>query len=64
VSSGHLDDVSEATTTEVLGGKTAREVTEHRRIQEITGGVPARESSSVTNSVDPIGPNRRHLLEE
>lgn len=49
-------------TTEVLGGKTAREVAEHRRIQQITGGVPARQSSAVSNKVDPIGPDRQHLL--
>jgi hypothetical protein len=52
------------TTTEVSGGKTAREVAEHTRIQEITGGVPASKSDAVSNKVDPIGPNRRHLLEE
>jgi|CXWL01.1.fsa_nt_gi RHS repeat-associated protein len=52
-----------ATTTEVTGGKLAREIAEHRRIQEITKGVPARQSPAVANKVDPIGPNRRHLLE-
>jgi RHS repeat-associated protein len=51
-------------TTEVVGGKTAREIAEHRRIQEITGGVPAGKSDKVTNKVDPIGPNRTHLLDE
>jgi hypothetical protein len=49
--------------TEVKGGKTAREIAEHKRIQEITGGVPARFSDKVANKVDPIGPGRRHLLE-
>lgn len=48
---------------EVTGGKTAREIAEHKRIQEITGNVPARYSNKVSNKVDPIGPNRRHLLE-
>jgi RHS repeat-associated protein len=52
------------TTTEVLGGKTAREVAEHKRIQELTSGVPASQSDSVSNRVDPIGPRRKHLLEE
>ena len=52
------------TTTEVLGGKTTREISEHERIQELTGGVPARESSRVSNKLDPIGPRRRHLLEK
>jgi RHS repeat-associated protein len=51
-------------TTPVPGGKTAREIAEHKRIQEITGGMPARQSDSVSNKVDPIGPNRRHLLDE
>lgn len=51
-----------ATTTAVPGGRTAREISEHQRIQEITGGVPARQSDSVSNQVDPIGPRRRHLL--
>lgn len=48
--------------TKVLGGKTAREIAEHKRIQKITGGVPARLSDKVANKVDPIGPGRRHLL--
>jgi RHS repeat-associated protein len=51
-----------ATTTAVPGGRTAREISEHQRIQEITGGVPARQSGAVSNEVDPIGPKRRHLL--
>ncbi len=51
-------------TTEVVGGKTAREIAEHRRIQEMTGGVPASKSDKVSNKVDPIGPNRTHLLDE
>lgn len=50
------------TTTAVEGGKTAREIAEHQRIQELTGGVPARQSPNVSNKVDPIGPNRRRLL--
>ena len=53
-----------ASVTPVEGGKTAREISEHNRIQEITGGVPARQSDAVSNKVDPIGPARRHLLEE
>lgn len=51
-----------ASTTAVPGGRTAREISEHQRIQEITGGVPARQSGAVSNQVDPIGPKRRHLL--
>ncbi|QUJ67374.1 GIY-YIG nuclease family protein [Photobacterium sp. GJ3] len=59
IKSGNLDSSQEVKTTEVLGGKTARELSEHKRIQEITGGVPARFS----DKVDPISLNRRHLLE-
>jgi RHS repeat-associated protein len=53
-----------AKVTPVEGGKTAREISEHNRIQEITGGVPARNSDAVSNKVDPIGASRRHLLDE
>jgi RHS repeat-associated protein len=60
---GKLDPSGNVKTTEVLGGKTTREVAEHNRIQEITGGVPARQSDKVSNKVDPIGPNRKHLLD-
>jgi len=48
----------------VTGGKTAREVQEHLKIQEMTGGVPARFSDRVLNKKDPIGPNRHYLLED
>lgn len=60
---GKLDSNQSVQTTEVLGGKTAREIAEHKRIQGITGGVPARFSDKVSNKVDPIGPNRSHLLD-
>jgi RHS repeat-associated protein len=60
--SGRLTPGTEKS-TEVLGGKNVREVAEHRRIQEITGGVPAGKSPDVSNKVNPIGPNRHHLLE-
>jgi RHS repeat-associated protein len=64
IASGKLapDAISSVKTTEVLGGKTSREVTEHRRIQEITGGKPASRSDAVSNKKDPIGPNRSDLL--
>jgi hypothetical protein len=58
---GRLEPGTEAT-KEVAGGKTQREIAEHQRIQEITGGAPARQSDSVANRVDPIGPKRRVLL--
>lgn len=64
IKSGKLDPNQGVTTTQVLGGKTAREIAEHKRIQEITGGVPARFSDKVSNKVDPIGPKRRHLLDQ
>lgn len=64
VKSGKLNPDQNVATTEVLGGKTAKEIAEHKRIQEITGGVPARFSDKVSNKVDPIGPNRRHLLND
>jgi RHS repeat-associated protein len=60
--SGRLQHGTE-TTTDVAGGKTSREVAEHNRIQEITGGVPAAKTDAVSNKVDPIGPNRQHLLD-
>ncbi len=63
VNSGKLHKNQNVKTTQVLGGKTTREIAEHRRIQEITGGVAARRSNKVSNKVDPIGPKRRHLLE-
>ena len=43
---------------------TELEVLEHKRIQEITGGVPARKSPNVLNKKDSIGPARRYLLDE
>jgi RHS repeat-associated protein len=49
-------------TTEVSGGKTAREVAEHKRIQELTGGQKAKNSPSVSNKRDPVGSQRRSGL--
>jgi hypothetical protein len=50
------------TTPPVGGGKTAREIAEHRRIQELTGGTRAANSPAVANKRDPIGPQRRPSL--
>jgi hypothetical protein len=61
---GRLTEGIVPKTTEIPGGRTAREIAEHQRIQEITDGVPARRSPAVSNQRDPIGPNRRHLLDE
>ena len=58
-----LDPNEKVKVTEVLGGKTTREIAEHKRIQQLTGGVPARRSNKVSNKVDPIGAKRRHLLD-
>lgn len=43
-------------TTEVLGGKTVREIAEQLRINAL-GGI-----KNLANEVNPIGPNRQHLL--
>ncbi len=48
--------------TEVLGGKTAREVAEQRRINELTNGVGASDPG-IANKVNPIGPKRQHLMD-
>ncbi len=64
IASGRLSPGTPATTTEVLGGRIAREIAEHRRIQELTDGTPARLSPQVSNQRDPIGPARQHLLDE
>jgi hypothetical protein len=50
------EDLSSVQTTEVLGGKTAREVAEQLRINQL-GGV-----QNLQNIRNPIGPARRHLL--
>ncbi|MFO0476473.1 MAG: polymorphic toxin-type HINT domain-containing protein [Alphaproteobacteria bacterium] len=60
---GRLTPGTESTTP-VVGGKEARELAEHNRIQVLTGGEPARASSAVSNQRDPIGPKRRDILDE
>jgi len=60
---GKSPDISEVKVTEMPNAdKTAREIAEHLKIQEKTGGVPARLSEAVSNQRDPIGPARIHLL--
>ncbi len=61
---GKLPSESKVTITDVPGGRTAREIAEHNRIQQITDEKPARLSKDVSNKRDPIGKNRRHLLDE
>jgi hypothetical protein len=55
---GRLSPGTESTTP-IPGGKTAREIAEHNRIQQLTGGQKAKNSPAVSNKVDPIGPKRR-----
>jgi RHS repeat-associated protein len=50
------EDIPSLQTTEVLGGKTAREITEQLRINEL-GGV-----ENLENIRNPIGPARQDLL--
>jgi len=50
-------DLSTVETTEVLGGKTAREIAEQLRINEL-GGV-----NNLENVRNPIGPARQYLLQ-
>lgn len=60
IKSGKLDpsDLGNVQRTYVPGGKTAREIAEQQRIDQL-GGI---RSGNLENKVNPIGPNRRHLL--
>lgn len=55
------DAADNAIRTEVLGGRTAREIAEQQRINQITNGVGARHPG-IANQRNPIGPARQHLL--
>jgi hypothetical protein len=59
IRSGKLkeDDLSTVESTEVLGGKLAREAAEQKRIDEL-GGIKELE-----NKVNPIRPSRQHMME-
>ena len=57
------EQLDAASRTEVLGGKTQREIAEQRRDRPATDGVGAS-SDKVLNKVNPIGPKRRHLMDE
>lgn len=59
--SGKFPAGTKITTTEVRGGKTAREVAEHNRIQDL-GGVRSKPGSRTSNQRNPIGSKRAHLL--
>jgi hypothetical protein len=56
VRSGKLPQGGAVKVTEVLGGKTTREIAEQTRINEL-GGI-----KNLENKVNPIGPNRQHLM--
>ena len=56
--SGKLQEGTVVTKTEVTGGKTSREIQEQRRINSL-GGV-----RNLENKINPIGPNRSHLLNQ
>jgi RHS repeat-associated protein len=65
VRSKKLDPNQQVDVTPMPGSTmTEREIAEHKRIQEITGGVPAKDSDLVSNKKDPIGPKRQHLLDD
>ncbi len=62
---GRVDSIDDIRMTEMPdANKLAREIAEHKRIQELTGGIPARRSDLVSNKRDPIGPNRSKFLNE
>ncbi len=58
IASGKLEPGTTVKTTEVTGGKTAREISEQRRINEL-GGI-----QNLENIRNPIGPKRQHLLKD
>jgi hypothetical protein len=55
---GKLPDGNTVSTTEVLGGKTAREIAEQKRIDALGG----TKGGNVENKINPIGLRRQHLL--
>jgi RHS repeat-associated protein len=61
--SGKFPEGTKVSTTEVKGGKTAREVAEHNRVQQL-GGVRSQPGSQTSNIRNPIGKNRQHLLKK
>jgi len=60
---GKLAPGTKVTKTTVKGGKTALEIAEHKRIQEL-GGVKSKPGSKTSNIRNPIGKNRVHLLDQ
>jgi hypothetical protein len=62
-SAGRIEPGVEPIITEVPGGKTAREVAEQTRINEL-GGTRNVAGSQASNIRNPIGPNRRAQVEQ
>lgn len=61
--SGKLVPGTTVTVTPVPGGKTAREVAEQKRINQL-GGTANRPGSQTTNQRNPIGPKRQKRVED
>lgn len=61
IASGKLLPNTPVKTTEVLGGKTNREVAEQLRINSL-GGIYQNGVKVLENVRNPIGPARQHLL--
>lgn len=61
--SGKLAPGTEPKVTEVKGGKTAREVAEQRRINQL-GGTKEQPSSQTSNKRNPIGKKREKKIED
>ncbi len=57
VDSGRLGRVEDARTTQMSGGKFAREIAEQERISEL-GGIPRGGGGQVSNIRNPVGPAR------
>jgi RHS repeat-associated protein len=61
--SGKLVPGTTVTVTPVSGGKTAREVAEQKRINQL-GGTANKPGSQTTNQRNPIGPKRQKRIED
>jgi hypothetical protein len=60
---GKFPSGTKITATAVRGGKTAREIAEQKRIDQL-GGVRSVPGSKTSNIRNPIGEARRHLLKD
>ncbi|MBZ5527084.1 MAG: hypothetical protein LAN71_04165 [Acidobacteriia bacterium] len=59
--SGKFPGGTKVSTTEVKGGKTAREIAEQKRLNEL-GGVRSNPGSTTSNQRNPIGKKRKKLM--